>query len=441
MPILDLTDLIAPFFKAVGGSVTAKSLSPKDAEDINDVLKDSINRCFAISLNAACSAAYSDEAVFVYSVDVNGVSPTTEEAIASALRGDWTNLAKLPNVRQLRNLVIETSDKKFCLAINLLGLYNYRSIAEFTTSMRVLRNDEDGSITITDKATACRIVTAANPLVTKPDRLRLALHEGFVTTAVYKALLGALGTNPLFEATQNLMEYHDSLGYRSALKQLNAGRVLHVIPVGTDFGLPATGQPVHHALFKASRNYTNDEVLRFFFSDGAGLTGRALESLKQLGRRVLSSLLDPQDPTDQKRIAALQNDDLWAGFDAQPANVPLAYYPDWYDVTTWAAHLARTAPLLADLIRYAKTVPGDPTLDPSFADKRKKLELALASLTKETHAAFDHTFPICVMSALVDEKTHPTASLPVFEATWNSKIIFTNAPALQKTATAPGRIS
>jgi hypothetical protein len=432
------TDLIGEFFKTVGGSVSADSLPPKDAEDVSDVLKDSINQCFEISLNAACSAAYSDEAVFVYELDISAVSQATNDALASALRGDWTKIAKLPNARQLRNLIIETTDKKFSLAINFLGLYNYKSIAEFATGMRALRNDEDGSITITDKATACRIATAANPLVAKPDRLRSALHEGFVTTAVYKALLGALGTNPTFDATQNLLEYHNSLGYRSALKQLNAGKALRAIPASANLGLPPTGQPVHHALFKASRKYTNDEVLRFFFSDGPGLTSRTLEDLKRLGRQVLASLLDPQDPTDHNRIAALRKDEMWASFDAQPSNVPTPFYSDWVDVTDWASSLARTGPALADLIRYAKTVPGDPTVDPVFIDKRKKLELALASVTKDTHAAFDHAFPVCVMSALVDEQPHAAASLPVFEATWNSKTIFSNAPAeAQKTAAAP----
>ncbi|HEV3330654.1 MAG TPA: hypothetical protein VG096_06725 [Bryobacteraceae bacterium] len=155
------TDLISAFFKYVLPGIDTGGLSKEDVATFQQVLKDSLDHSLAISLNAACSAAHSDEAAMVFEVDSTAGDPaSTRQALATALTGDWTKLAALPNVKPIRNLVTETIEKKFSLNFNLLGLYNYRSVGDFLLSMKVLRNDDDGSVVITDTATAKRITTA-----------------------------------------------------------------------------------------------------------------------------------------------------------------------------------------------------------------------------------------------------------------------------------------
>lgn len=56
------TDLIKKFFTAVAPDVDFSGMQPGDSDTFGQVLKDSLDRSLAISLNAACSAAFTDEA-------------------------------------------------------------------------------------------------------------------------------------------------------------------------------------------------------------------------------------------------------------------------------------------------------------------------------------------------------------------------------------------
>ena len=93
---------------------------------------------------------------------------------------------------------------------------------------------------------------ASPPDVSTADRLRAALYEGFVATATYKALNSAVGVASSFAATQDLLIYKESMGYRDALKQLNAGVELGVLPIAIKSSLPTAEAKVHHARFAAS---------------------------------------------------------------------------------------------------------------------------------------------------------------------------------------------
>jgi hypothetical protein len=124
------------------------------------------------------------------------------------------------------------------------------------------------------------------------------------------------------------------MGYRDALKQLNAGEVLGLMPPSVKSHYSASGPKVHHARFAASCTYDNDRVLRFYFSDVPGLKPRTADDLKHIGRKVLTALLDPQDSVDQKRIAVLNSDEKWAEMDANPAQILAPFYSDW-TLITW----------------------------------------------------------------------------------------------------------
>ena len=420
------TDLISAFFSAVFPTVDTSGLSKEDTATFQDVLKDSLDHSLSISLNAACSAAATDEAAMVFEVDSTAGDPvSTQEALGSALKGDWTKLAALTNVKPIRNVITETIEHKFSLSINLLGLYNYRSISEFLQSMKVVKNEEDGTVVITDTGTAKRITTASTPLAAKPDQLRVVLFESFLATATYKALTAGVGFGVTFNARQDVLIYKNSTGYRDAWKQLGAGVILGVMPETMRDQMAAAGPKVHHARIAANCEYDNDDVMRFFFSDIQNLTPRRPDDLKLLGRTVLASLLDPLDSVDEARREHLLNQSLWDAMDENPAQIPPSFMPDWVDVTEWGKAVAGVAPLLAETITYGKTVHGDPTMDEEFMEKRRKVLSAINGVLHNTNAAFDHMFPICVMASLAG-RTPGHEPTPVFEATWNSQTIFSN---------------
>lgn len=425
------TDLISAFFSALFPSVDTSELSKDDTARFQQVLKDSLDHSLSISLNAACSAAHSDEAAMVFEVDTTaGDAASTRGALGSALTGDWTKLAALTNVKPIRDFVRETIEHKFSLTINVLGLYNYRSIGDFLLSMKVVKNEEDGTVVITDTGTAKRITTSTTPLAAKPDQLRMVLFESFLATATYKALAAGIGFGVMFNAKQDVLIYKDSMGHREAWKQLGAAVILGVMPPTVRDQMPATGPKVHHARIAANSEYDNDDVMRFFFSDISKLTPRRVDDLKLLGREVLASLLDPLDPVDQARREHLLNQSLWDEMDQNPAQIPPPLMSDWFDIAEWAEAVAKVAPLLADTIAYGKMVHGDPTVDGKFMEKRRNVALAINSVLHNTNAAFDHIFPICVMASLAG-RTPGHEPMPVFEAVWNSQTVFSNKARLQ----------
>jgi hypothetical protein len=75
---LGSTELINEFFTAIDPGIDLSQSG--SAADFQKVLSDSLDRSLAISLNAACTAAFADEA-----------------AIDSALTGDWAKISQLPN--------------------------------------------------------------------------------------------------------------------------------------------------------------------------------------------------------------------------------------------------------------------------------------------------------------------------------------------------------
>lgn len=420
------TDLIPPVFSALFPGVDTGGISDDDKAKFRQVLNDSLDHSLSISLNAACSAAHTDEAAMVFEIDTSAGDPvSTREALGSALKGDWTKLTLLENVKPIRNFVRETIERKFSLTVNLLGLYNYRSIGDFLLIMKAVKNEEDGTVVITDSGTAKRITTASAPLAAKADQLRMVLFESFFATATYKALGAGAGFGITFQARQDALIYKNSMGYRDAWKQLAGGVNLGVMAEKIRDGMPATGPNVQHARIAASCEYDNDDVLRFFFSDIQKLTPRDKEDLKLLGRKVLASLLDPLGPVDQARREHLLKQPLWDAMDENPAQIQAPFVADWVDITEWATAVAKVAPLLADAIAHGKTVQGDPTADDKFMDLRRKLALAINSVLHNTNAAFDHLFPICVMASLAG-RTPGHEPAPTFEAAWNSQTIFSN---------------
>ncbi len=412
------TDLISAFLAAIAPDLNLGNLSQDQISSISDALKASISHQLGVQLTAAWSNSRSNEAAIAYNIDISTPNAQTKAAIAGALAGDWRGLAGLPNAKVVAQGVQKTVETKGSVTFNFLGLYNSTSVSDFVKTMTTITGD-DGSVTFTDKATATRIQTG-NTF----ENLRKALYEGFSATAVYQAVMAGVGASPTLKAQQNLFLYKASMKYSDALKALNAGEVLGVMPASVKTGLPQHGAAVKHALFSADRKYAGNDVLRFFFSDIRNLVPRKQQDLSATGRKVLVQLLDPQE--DARRIAALEDDDLWAQWDAAPASVPGEFHPDWASITWWAAAIAKVAPLLAKAIGQGSRVAGNPSLDPTFLKERSQVISALEEAGKNAHAAFDPAWGICVMSALAGNGTLVAAdsSAPTFNAEWNGQEIF-----------------
>src|SRR5690242_3307210 len=177
-------DLLASVLGVAFGGAEAGifGIPASDAAVFNTVLQESLNRSVSIALNLACSASQAHEAAVLYSIDLSGGDAAqTDAAIGAALRGDWTQLDQLSNARALRNVVKATHEFQHKTIINLLGVYNAESVADFVNSCTIL-HDENGAVLVTDKASASRIATVQIPYAADPDKLRCALADAFLAT-------------------------------------------------------------------------------------------------------------------------------------------------------------------------------------------------------------------------------------------------------------------
>ena len=417
-------DLIEAFFNAVAPGIDlAKSGLTKDDpryKAINDVLQDSISRTFSASVNASCAASFSDQAALVYAIDLgeatDAAATATDKALDAALGGDWSLLPKLPNARELRNVTGTAEEIKFTFSVNLLGLFNYETVADFVKDCTIVHNDEDGSVTITDTATAKRITVASPPYLADADRLRNVLYEAEVITAAYK-LAGGKYT-PDFKMSQSLLMYKAKMSTADLHKNLRLAVLIGELTGAQLDAIPLVNP--RHVVIDAKQDLDNDHLMQVFFADPGARKGHGLQELKLLGRRTLAALLDPADVVDKRRIAVLNDDAAWQRMDANggkpPSDSP-ASYSDWYDVTFWANAIYHASTPLQETLDALQKVPAgaDPSKNANFMKKRKKLQNAIGEVTHDTHAASEHGWPIAVMYTLSGGRTGA-----MLRARWNS---------------------
>ncbi len=394
-------DLVETFFDAVMPGVDLKKsgLSKDDPNyaAIGATLQASIDRNLAISSNASCAATFGNESAVLYSIDLTVNEAATDHAIDAALNGDWTALSHLSNAKELKNVVGNSREAKATLAVNLLGVLNYETSEDFVRSSMVLHCDQDGSITITDRATASRITLASAPYAADPDKLRRILDVSTIATAVYTVANGKF--RPALTTNQSVVIYQNSIDRDSLAKLLLLAPALGMeTPVNIDNSKP------RHVLIEASHKITGAQAVNIFFSDAAMRTPRDTGELTALGRRTLARLLDPGDPVDARRIAILRNDSAWQQMDAQqfPMSTSPASYSDWYNITFWANSIHNAGKPLKDVLDAIDAMPAgkDPSTDADFTKKRHVLSQALGSVTKDSNAAFEKGWPIAVTYAL-----------------------------------------
>ena len=394
-------DLIETFFEAVMPGVDLKKsgLSKDDPNyaEIGAALQASIDRNLAISSNASCAATFGNESAVVYAIDLTVDEMATDRAIDAALKGDWTALSNLANAKELKNVVGNSREAKATLAVNLLGVLNYETTEDFVRSSMVLHCDQDGSITITDKATASRIALASMPYAADPDKLRRILDVSTIATAVYTVANGKFGA--ALATNQSVVIYQDATDRASLAKLLLLAPAL-----GIETAVTIDNPKPRHVLIEASQKITGAQAVNIFFSDAAKRTPRDTGELTALGRGTLAKLLDPLNPVDAKRIAILRSDEAWQQMDAQrfPMSTSPASYSDWYNVTFWANSIHNAGKPLKDVLDAMDAMPAgtDPSTDTDFTQKRQALSQALGTVTKDSNAAFEKGWPIAVTYAL-----------------------------------------
>ena len=412
-------DLISTFFGAVfkAPDISKLGITGKDADALEDAIQDCVDNSLSVSLNATCSAALTDEAAVAYSINLaGGDSGKTDAAIASALRGDWSALALLPNATLQRDIARETEKLEHKIVINLLGIYNAEAVDQFVKTCTVL-HDADGQVLITDKVTASHVVVASAPFLADTDKLRSALAEAFLATVTYVAG-GSAGASHIkdFTASQTYFRYQARMSRRDMYSQVLLGKALRLIPGGSWDQIFAANTVFGHARISAAATYDAAAAMKLFFKDPATQTVRSHEEFETIGRQVLAALIDPSEPTGHARIGVLQDQTTWTAMDNTGAvsafgtiaglsklspNELSDVGADWTDITWWADAMSNVAPKLSAVLSALKSSTAkDPTTDPNFMRARKDLEAVLGQVTRHSRAAFAGGWGIAVMEAV-----------------------------------------
>jgi hypothetical protein len=425
-------DVLNALLKAAlpGVNVAAAGLSGDTAATLNGVVRDGLCRNLSATFNATCSAAFAHEAALLYDVQLDaGDSAATDSALGSALCGDWTALEALPNVRRIRNIAVDTVEKKTAITVNLFGFYSAVSTTDYLKTCTVLI-DESGQVVITDKIDASRVSASTSPYAADRDKLRQALMEDFLCTATYAVASGKLNLN--LSVMQSYHRYSNNMSVADVRESVSLGYALGLIPHGSlDVALNATSS-FYHALVSAVVRYDTPALMNIFYKDPASQAQRSNAELEQVGRDVMCLLLDPSDPTDAIRLGVLQNNNAWAQMDeigntAAFSGIPElgglgptqlgAVSADWISIVWWAQALAKIAPALsATTLALGQAPPNNPSQDAGFMKARAKLANVLGDVTRNTSAAFVHGWGAAVMFALSGR--HGSAEM---DLTWNSK--------------------
>jgi hypothetical protein len=427
------TDLLGTVLNAAlpGIDVSKCGISADTAKNLNDVIRDSLDRSISIGLNATCTAANTHEAAVLYEIRMDqGDAANTDLALKSALRGDWTPLDSLANARRLRNIIEETKERKHALCLNLLGFYNASSVIDYISKCTILR-DETGQLTIVDSEKASRIAATSTPYSADSDKLRTALAQDFITTASYAAVGSKF--NASLTIVQGFMDYSRNMSPQRLRNDVLLGSVLGLIPSDAFDAALAKNTPFPHARVSLNLHYDSAAVMSIFFSDTAKCVPRTREELESVGRKAMLGLLDPAETGNAARIRILASDAAWSAMDddGNPFNFDKirdlrglsatelgAVSADWVGITWWANTISKVAPLLAcTLTALDGTSAKDPTTDPEFTKEHKKLAAILGAVARETKSAFVNTWGPAVISALSGYRG--TAQMDV---AWDSNI-------------------
>src|SRR6202034_1318237 len=117
-------------------ALAAAALKPDEIDAINTAISNSIDRSIHASLSLDLTGLASDEAAFLYSVELDNLNPAGAAAVTAALEGDLTVMDRLnpkalengkvaPGITLVRNILTRTKDRGATFKVNFIGLFNF----------------------------------------------------------------------------------------------------------------------------------------------------------------------------------------------------------------------------------------------------------------------------------------------------------------------------
>jgi hypothetical protein len=423
---IDGTDLFSQLIGVISASPGADldelkkaGLSADQASSIQTAVARAANRKLEIAVEGVLTAGKSDSTLFVYEIDTTALSAESRDAVNRALRGDLSGLhgGPLAGVSRVRSIWESVRKRELELRVNLLGVFNFRSIASLALSGKVLYEPASGSLVITDQATAQRISTEAVNFGADAAKLRHVLAESFLITAAYRGAR-QIDNSASLRCSYTSFELQNSTSPSGMAHKLRTGAALGLLDA-EEAAVPGTIGNFGRTLFTVSADYSDRLIDRLFLDDN-GLP-LPLDAFESAGRAAISTLVQPGDQDEVRRRPAM-DEVLWQRmkdtgqpgfpglFPATPAPLVGAITNDYSLIRWWADAMQETAAELAKVRLWIERNPTASLEDPGFQKLREDLAEYLRNVAANTRPDFGDPWALLAMDQLAGHRA-PTSFL------------------------------
>jgi hypothetical protein len=415
-------DLFSTLVKAISADAKADvvelglaGLSPDQATAILSAVQAAVSRRLELALAVEMSALESGGAAFLYEIDLPRLTTLSRDALDRALQGDLSALHRdtLPGVTCVRSIWTNASEKRVSLDVNLLGIYNFGSIASLMRTGTVLAEPATGALIFTDQITADRVRSAQVNYGADTSKLRHVLAESFLITAVYRGTEQAAGGLSL-ASSHTFFELRNNTSRQDMLRSLRIGTALGLWS-GQEAGLPTEAGDFGRTTVHARTDYDDALTASLFLDTGGRANPR--EFYENAGRAALQLLVGEGDQDAVRRKPAI-DDDLWRkmtasgqpGFGQLFPNLPAplvgAIVADYSTIVWWADAMAGASRRLAAMRRFSFLNPTASPQNSEFQALRNELASHLAKVAAKTREEFGQPWGLVAMNEASGRRAH-----------------------------------
>jgi hypothetical protein len=388
----------------VQGGITSAQLNR-----VTTAMKAGLSRKIELAIAASFSSSSTNEAAFLYEIDLDTLDATGAAALDSALSGDLSPLNALEDeqaahgIRVLRSRTQSVRKRKVAWRINLVGIVNVLSMSELVRKGSIAHDAESGELVIVDQITSDRVGA-----ITTNKQIRKVLYESTMMSLTYRAV----GIDPTVTAALDLSQsffFFDKSANRQRLSDyLDAVRALGLIDDDGDAML-AGEDDFGKASLLLETSFDHAASVRLFESPQGTPDSDFYE---KIGRNALLSLVKQGEFDDYRRLP-LERDSLWKEMrDAGQAQFRFILPPpitggssealrvgvieaDYSIIVWWAGAMAKAAKRLAEMRAFLATrgasdgVPLALDDDPVFLSHRRELEKDMVKAIRHNKSSFD----------------------------------------------------
>jgi hypothetical protein len=380
------------------------ALTGDERQTLNSAIQGCLNHSLQASIDAALSAVRENDAAFQYEIHLDQLTAETGDAVRCALHGDLTLLTALerhaaedgaigPGIRVLNSALKEVQKRGLTLNLNLLGVVNFTSLAEFVRSSETLTDSASGAVTIRNTVSGTRLSAIAVP-ADRDEALRKAIFDSVLVTTTYRAAqaiappsIACEHVHFVFKSKTNQSTFGDYLTWFIAMRLMDGSERERTLRSFAEGGASTC----------VLRTAFNDhDCATLFLMDGRQ---RDLKDYEEIGRQALRAIVNPSDRVGALRYRLL-DDGLWqqaVQIGSNPNLGPLVglstadpyvrvLMGDVLTVREWAGAMSG----VSELVARHRSLAG--AADPAAQQSREALEKKLSDVVRASTMRFDQPF-------------------------------------------------